>query len=216
MRLRRIVIGLSLALMVSLGVPIVASAGAKETHPTPPSGYHIKTRDISHEKGAQHETIHLNKAECSALQPMAGSACSVEHYSLRQPTTAPKGVKHVSFFGVAFADASYQYWSWGDEMCSMGQYGCWFDSVTTFEDGQYIDGWEIWKWSQSCTASGWNTTVTYCGEPVNENDGSWPYQGIQFGVNYTTCAAAWNVGCYGHGRRRWIMNNGQPGSTYTW
>ncbi len=207
--LARVVIALSLAVGVGLGVPIASSASAKT--PQLPARWHLPPRDISHLAGVKVETLSLKPSQCSAFEPMSGPTCKLIHYSYGERAKFQPVPK---VWGAAYAFDEYLPWRWDDQVCSQG--GCWFGRVTMTEDGGYIPYDSIWKIDQGCTASGYNIAVTWCGVAVNFNRGGSPYQGIQLGLNFNSCVAAYQIGCNSHGMRRWYTNNGYPGDFDAW
>jgi hypothetical protein len=208
----------------ALVVPAVTSVAAAPDHPAPPAGYH---RDLSPPPTATvtTEIVTLPAAQCAAMnKALAASGqrtdptCRAVHQSYGQNNLAlPAGTtlatsRNFLTGNTAYAAAAYWYWSWWDQECSI--YGCWFWGVSLWEDG-VANGSNVWKWNEGCTASGYNTTVTWCG--FFYNGGGWPYWAMQFGENSSSCAFI-NGGpaCFGHGQRRWIDDWGNPSGYSYW
>ena len=108
--------------------------------------------------------------------------------------------------------AGYWYWSWQDQICSI--YGCWYWSLASWEDG-IANGYNVWQWHHTCTPSGINASITWCGSFFN--GGGWPNYAMQFGLNGQQCFNyPWGQVCFQHGLRRWINDWGNPGYFYYW
>ncbi len=197
--------------VLAAGGPAAVHPAAAPVAPGPPAGWVAPgvPADPASAPGAAVETITLGAAPCAALNatdPGVAPTCQLRHYS--------GGVNHQpvpgspSRGGVTNGAYWSWYWSHWDAVC--GAWCSW--KMASSEDG-VADGYNVWQWDHGCTPSGYGTVITWCGSLYN--GGGWPNYAMQFGLNGNVCAGP-NIGCVGHGLRRWIDDNGKPGGFYTW
>jgi hypothetical protein len=193
-------------------------ASSSNRPPTPPAGFR-STADVP--AGAavvKSEKITLGAAECKAIGMSGKSSCTAEHrwYSANH-RALPAGTQVASgpsLFAdhVALAAGPYWYWSVYDQICSI--YGCWYGSLSSWEDGA-ANGTNVWQWDHGCSPGGYNTSITWCGSFYN--GGGWPYYAMQFGMNGNACLiVSYGTGCFNHGLRRWVDDYGNPGYFSSW
>ncbi len=76
------------------------------------------------------------------------------------------------------------------------------------------NGYNVWNWNNFCTASGYGTSITWCG--TIHNGGYWPYSSMQEGLNYNYCIGPAGIGCFGHGFRNTLNTWGNLVAISDW